>query len=123
MSISVCEHDEHAVALLDAVGQRFAIAFDIRRSGQRHFRRPAEARQRRAQIVRDVVERAAHAGDQTLDPVQHRVEEPRQLADRIVICSDRHAFVGAPGPDDAAGGLGQIAGSAAAPTASPASHP
>ena len=54
--------------------------------GQRRLGHVAEARQRRAQIVRDVVERAAHAVDRAPDCVQHLVDAARRArrADRAV---------------------------------------
>ena len=42
------------------------------RSGERPLGQAAQPRHRRAQIVRDVVERAAHAVDQRADPIEHR---------------------------------------------------
>ena len=43
----------------------------------------AESRQRRAQIVRDVVERAAHAAEQRLDALEHDVDLPAERVERI----------------------------------------
>ena len=79
------KHDEHAVALLEAVRERVAEPSGIGRSGEGHFGSSAKTGQRRPQIVGDIVEGLAHPGDEPFDPVQHRVEKLRQLADGIVI--------------------------------------
>ena len=73
--------------------------------------------------MRHVVERAAHRRDEPFDLVEHRVEQRRQLVDRVVGARPtRHALVGAAGADDALHRLRSAGGSARAPTASRASR-
>ena len=70
---------------------------------QRHLCRAPEARQRGPQVVRHVVERAAHRRHEPFDPVEHGVEQARQLVDRVAgsAAGERDALVGPAGADDA----------------------
>ncbi len=50
----------------------------------------AQAREGRAQVVGDVVERPGEPGDQGLDAVEHLVEEPAQVVEGVPVPSHRH---------------------------------
>ena len=63
MSISVLSIATHAVGLLEAVGERFAQRRRVVADCSAVLGDAAQPGHRRPQIVRDVVERAAHAGD------------------------------------------------------------
>jgi len=80
------------------------VPVDIGRRGQRHLRRCPQARHGRSQIVRDVVERAAHPRDEPFNLVEHGVEERRQLVDGISLLGERDARVSAARRDDALNG-------------------
>ena len=74
-------------ACASASRARFGVAGDQRRFGD-----VAKARERRAEIVGDVVERGAHARDQFFDPFQHLVDAGAELVERIArVPRDRHA--------------------------------
>ena len=96
------EHHQDTVGLLDTVGERLPVTLEVRLRPEGQFRRPPQPRQRRAEVVRHIVECAAHTAHQPLDAVEHGVEQLRQLVDRIVFRRHRHALVGATGSDDAA---------------------
>ena len=80
---------------------------------QGHLGRAAQAGQRRAQVVRDVVERLAHGADQRLVLVEQGVEQPDQFVEFVVGVADRHAGVQLAGADDGAGGGHDLAHRAA----------
>ncbi len=83
--MSVDEQADHAVGLFDAVGQGGARGNDVRGARERRFGLGPQARDGRAQIVRDVVERAAHAFDERLDARDHLVEHAAQLVHEIAV--------------------------------------
>ena len=68
------EHPGDPIGFLQALGQAFAQRRGILRL-QRGLGNPAQPGERRAQVVRHVVEGAAHARDHRVDAVEHRVEE------------------------------------------------
>ena len=110
MSISVLSITSTRSRLLDAVGQRLAVAIEIGRRGQRHLRRAAQPRQRRAQIVRHVVERAAHRRSTSPSILSSMALNSDVSSSIASSCrADRHARVGAPGADDPPDGLRQPA--------------
>ena len=76
MSISVLSIAIDAIGFLEAVGERFAQRRGIV-GAQRCFGDAAQPRHRRAQVVGDVVERAAHAGEHRVDAIEHRVDQRR----------------------------------------------
>ena len=102
------EHRVETVGVLDTFGESGPLARRIP-GRQGLFGDAAQPRQRRAQIVRDIVERAPHARHDAIDPVEHRVDEAAQFAERIGRVRRRHAHVGAPRADDAADGVGERA--------------
>ncbi len=104
------EHDEHAVGFLDAVGERLAVALGIGR--RRAAPSPPTPRSRVSGVRRscDTLSSAPRIpDDQAFDPIEHRVEQRRQLVDRIVRLAHLDALVGAAGAHDAADGRGQPA--------------
>ena len=78
---------------------------------------PSQSRQRRAEVVRDVVQRLAHAADQRLVALQHAVDQRRQLAELAaaphlhatgeIARLDHGARRGGQGPNGAQGAPGQ----------------
>ena len=84
------EHGVEPLGFLDRVGERL---LDLRGIFllQRELRAGLQAGQRRAQIVRDVVERLAHGADQRLVALQHAVEERDQLVDLVLGARIGHA--------------------------------
>ena len=69
----------------------------------------AQARQGRAQVVGDVVERLAHGADQGLVLIEQRVEEAHQFVEFVVGPADGHAGIELAGADDGAGGGDDLA--------------
>ena len=57
----------------------------------RERERHADARERRAQLVRDVAQQRLLGGDQRLDALGHRVEVARQRADLVAAPRERRA--------------------------------
>ena len=55
--------------------------------GQRELGGSAQPGKGRAEIVRHVVEGAAHRGHESFDLVEHRVEQDRQLVDGVAVTS------------------------------------
>ena len=94
------QHRQHAVAFLHRIEQRVAAFLRVGLAFERELGGAAKAGQRRAQIVRDIVQRLAHAADERVVFLQHRVEESREVADLVVRFRQRHALVHAPGRDD-----------------------
>ena len=86
----------HAIRLFQGVRQPVARGVSVARHERRLGDVP-KAGQRRPQVVRDVVERPAHAADQRLDPPQHLVDARAQLVERIARVPDRHARIEPPG--------------------------
>ena len=82
MSISVLSIAMHAVGFLQAVGERFSECRRVGR-GECTLGRGPKPRHRRPEVVADVVEGAAHAGDDGVDAIEHRVDERAQFAERI----------------------------------------
>ncbi len=65
---------------------------------------PAQARHRRAQVVRDVVERAAHAGDERLDPSSIALTSEPELVERVPVSPAGTRDCTVPGAHDFADG-------------------
>ena len=86
------EGAEQAIGLGDRLAQRLGIALRVGLLEQRHFEPRAQPRQRRAQIVRDIVGDLAHARHQPLDLVEHGVEVCRELVELVAAAGDRHAL-------------------------------
>ena len=92
-----------AVGFLDAVGQRLARRGRISGPLQRRFGAGPKAGQRRAQVVRHVVERLAHGAEQIAIPFQQSVELPHEFAHLVVALNAFHAGGEIAGGDDAPG--------------------
>ena len=71
-------------------------------------RRP-QPHHRRAQVVGDVVQRAAHGRDQGLDAVEQRVDLRAELVERVRRVAHGHARAQASGLQDVADGAAQVA--------------
>ena len=97
-----------AVGFLDGVFERRAIAIHVGRSEQRLLRATAHARDGRAQVVRDGVERVAHAGDQPFDTPQHGVRDAAQLTQNVALIADRHPGIQPTRVGDLAQGVEQF---------------
>ena len=89
-----------------------------RRRLQRRLRRAAQARQRRAQVVRDVVERPAHAGHQRLDAIEHPVDMSAERVERIARPADGDARAGSTRFEESAEWCASDRAAGAAPRAS-----
>ena len=103
------EHAEHALGFLEAIGQRLAGGGRLGAGLQGDLGHAAQAGQRRAQVVGDVVERLAHGADQGLVLIEQRVEQAHQLVELVVGLADRDAGIELAGADDGAGGGDDLA--------------
>jgi hypothetical protein len=68
-----------------AVGEGFEGLFARTFRGERGLGTRAQTRDRRSQVVGDVVEGAPHASDERLDPREHRVEDATELVDHVAM--------------------------------------
>ena len=100
------EHRVDTVGFLHALGQRVTHALRIA-GRERLLGDAAQAGQRCPQVVRDVVQGAAHAGDHAVDAIEHRVHEAAQLAERVAGIRGRYPRVRPPRAHDAAHRLGE----------------
>ena len=86
------EGAEQPVGLGDGLAQRLGIALRVGLLEQGHLEPRAQPRQRRAQIVGDVVGHLAHAQHQPLDLVEHGVEVGGELVELVAAAGERHAL-------------------------------
>ena len=84
------QHREDAIAFFHRVEQRVATHLGVGFALQCEFSNAAQSCQRRAQIMRNVVECFAHPANERLVLFQHGVEEPRQLANVVIRLWQRH---------------------------------
>ena len=93
------EHGVEPLGFLDGIGERL---LDLRGvlvlKGE--LRAGLEAGERRAQIVRDVVERIAHRADERFVALEHAVEEGDELVDFVLGAGIGHAGAQVAGLDD-----------------------
>ena len=75
---------------------------------QRHFDARAQAVERRAQIVRDVVGHFAHAAEQSLDLVEHGIQVGRQLVELVARALERDPLAEIARHDPARGAVDRI---------------
>ena len=97
------EHGVEALGFLDGVGERFLDLLGVFVL-EGELRAGLETGERRAKIVRDVVERAAHRADEGLVVGEHPVEERDELVDFVLGARVGHAAAEVAGLDDGADG-------------------
>ena len=103
------EHAEHALGFFDAIGQGLAGGGGLGAGLQGDLGHAAQAGQRGAQVVGDVVERLAHGADEGLVLVEQGVEQAHQFVEFVVGLADGHAGIELAGADDGAGGGDDLA--------------
>ena len=75
------DHGDHVGAILRDVGDGVAVAGEVARTADRDFRNRADAGQRRAEIVRDIVRHIPQFGEQMLRIRRHGVEDGNEGVD------------------------------------------
>ncbi len=112
------QHRQDRIRLLDHVGERLPRSLDLI-APEGDFGRASETRQRRAQIVGDVVEGLLHAADQALVRREHLVDEPSQRVELVCGRPPRDARREITIVDDAPGSRGEGADGRERPSREP----
>ena len=84
------EGRQQPVGLLDRRPNRLALGGAVLRPEQRQFEPCPQPRERRLQIVGDVVGDLAHRGHQSLDLVEHPVQIGGELVEFVIGAGPRH---------------------------------
>jgi hypothetical protein len=103
------EHGEDTIGFLDGIGERLAELRDLRVAAQGDFGGAAQARQRRAEVVGDVIEGFTHAANERLVFVEHGIEEAGEFIEFVVGFARRNTGVEVAGADDGLGGGNNLA--------------
>ena len=103
------QHVEDSLGFLDTISEGLASSGGVRPRLQRLFGGGAQAGQRRAQVVGDIIQGLAHGAEQRLIFVEEPVEHADQFVEFIVGGAERDAGIELAGADNRARGRDDLA--------------